>query len=273
MEFIFNDLFFLALLSCIFLSLLSSPLGVFLTLKKMSLMGDAISHSLLPGMAIALIFFGFSSIGFLIGGLISGVIILILMHFLSKKTVFKDDGILAMIYLVMSSLGIIIIAKAQIKIDLMHLLFGNLLLIPIEWLWLLGFMTLLILPVFYSIRKSLSLILVDPEYSRFLKINETKVKNIFYFLVLLVLILSFYAVGTMLALGFMVIPAMIAKLFSKNINQQIKTSILISIVMSFIGILVSFIYNIPTGPGIIISGGGIFILVLIFSTVKDQILN
>ncbi|MCK6597080.1 MAG: metal ABC transporter permease, partial [Bdellovibrionaceae bacterium] len=128
MEFIFNDLFFLALLSCIFLSLLSSPLGVFLTLKKMSLMGDAISHSLLPGMAIALIFFGFSSIGFLIGGLISGVIILILMHFLSKKTVFKDDGILAMIYLVMSSLGIIIIAKAQIKIDLMHLLFGNLLL-------------------------------------------------------------------------------------------------------------------------------------------------
>lgn len=270
MEWMQNDFFLNAVITSLLLSVVSAPLGVFLTLKRMSLMGDAISHSLLPGMALSLMIFGFSTVGLFIGGLVAGIFVLFLMFWISQKPVFKDDSILALIYLTMSSLGILLISKANVKIDLMHFLFGNILLVPKDWIYMIAVSTGLIFLVFLKIKSRLIQLIVDPEYSRFLQISESKIKNTFYFLVLWVLILSFYSVGTMLALGFLIIPAMLAKQFTRSINRQIILSVVFGFIISLGGISLSFIWDFPTGPTIILFGGILFLLLLSISVLKGH---
>lgn len=257
-----NDFFLLGLLVSFLLTLVSAPLGAFLTLKRMSLMGDAISHSLLPGMAISIMIFGFSTVGLLLGGLAAGILVLVLMFWITQKSTFKDDSVLALIYLTMSSLGILLISKSEVKVDLMHFLFGNILLVPQEWIYLIAISVVIVLTVFFKIKDSLIYVIVDPEYSRFLKIPEARIKSIFYFLVLWVLILSFYSVGTMLALGYLIIPTLIAKLFTKSLRKQIILSVFIGWFISIIGELLSFQMDLPTGPTIIFVGGILFLLLM-----------
>lgn len=257
-----NDFFLTALLVSFLLTIVSAPLGAFLTLKRMSLMGDAISHSLLPGMAISIMIFGFSTVGLLFGGLIAGVIVLSLMFWITQRSIFKDDSVLALIYLTMSSLGILLISKSDVKIDLMHFLFGNILLVPQEWIYLIAASMFIVLAVFFKIKDRLTYVIVDPEYSQFLKISEPRIKSIFYFLVLWVLILSFYSVGTMLALGYLIIPTLIAKILTKNLNKQILISIFIGWIVSLVGAYLSFKLDMPTGPSIIFVGGLYFLLLM-----------
>lgn len=261
-ELLNNDFFIYAVTTSFLLSLVAAPLGVFLTLKRMSLMGDAISHSLLPGMALSLMIFGFSTLGLLLGGLVAGLVVLGLMFWITEKSFLKDDSVLALIYLTLSSLGIILLSISDVKIDLMHFLFGNILLMPKEWIYLIAGSGVLVLIGFSLIYKSLIQTIVDPEYSQFLKISESRIKNIFYFLVLWVLILSFYSVGTILALGFLIIPAMIAKLFARAIKKQILLAAFFGWIISFTGILLSFEFNLPTGPSIILFGGLLFLTIL-----------
>jgi zinc/manganese transport system permease protein len=249
-----NDFFLVGLLVSFLLTLVSAPLGAFLTLKRMSLMGDAISHSLLPGMAISIMIFGFSTMGLLLGGLAAGILVLGLMFWITQKSTFKDDSVLALIYLTMSSLGILLISKSEVKVDLMHFLFGNILLVPQEWIYLIAISVIIVLIVFFKIKDRLIYVIVDPEFSRFLKIPEAKIKSIFYFLVLWVLILSFYSVGTMLALGYLIIPTLIAKLFTKNLRKQIILSVVVGWFISIVGELMSFQMDLPTGPAIIFVG-------------------
>lgn len=257
-----NDFFLVGLLVSFLLTLVSAPLGAFLTLKRMSLMGDAISHSLLPGMAISIMIFGFSTMGLLLGGLAAGILVLGLMFWITQKSRFKDDSVLALIYLTMSSLGILLISKSEVKVDLMHFLFGNILLVPQEWIYLIAISVIIVLIVFFKIKDNLIYVIVDPEFSRFLKIPEAKIKSIFYFLVLWVLILSFYSVGTMLALGYLIIPTLIAKLFTKNLRKQIILSVVVGWFISIVGELMSFQMDLPTGPAIIFVGGVLFLLLM-----------
>lgn len=257
-----NDFFLVGLLVSFLLTLVSAPLGAFLTLKRMSLMGDAISHSLLPGMAISIMIFGFSTMGLLLGGLAAGILVLGLMFWITQKSTFKDDSVLALIYLTMSSLGILLISKSEVKVDLMHFLFGNILLVPQEWIYLIAISVIIVLIIFFKIKDRLIYVIVDPEFSRFLKIPEAKIKSIFYFLVLWVLILSFYSVGTMLALGYLIIPTLIAKLFTKNLRKQIILSVVVGWFISIVGELMSFQMDLPTGPAIIFVGGVLFLLLM-----------
>lgn len=257
-----NDFFLVSLLVSFLLTIVSAPLGAFLTLKRMSLMGDAISHSLLPGMAISIMLFGFSTLGLLLGGLAAGVLVLFLLFWITQKSTFKDDSVLALIYLTMSSLGILLISKSDVKVDLMHFLFGNILLVPQEWIYLMAISVVVVLGIFFQIKDKLIYVIVDPEYSRFQKIPEAKIKSIFYFLVLWVLILSFYSVGTMLALGYLIIPTLIAKLITKSLNRQMLYSVLIGWFISIVGTILSFKLDLPTGPAIIFSGGVLFLMMM-----------
>lgn len=267
-----NEYFLTSLLVSFLLTIVSAPLGAFLTLKRMSLMGDAISHSLLPGMAISIMIFGFSTVGLLFGGLVAGVIVLALMFWITQRSVFKDDSVLALIYLTMSSLGILLISKSEVKIDLMHFLFGNILLVPLEWIYLIAVSLVVVLGIFFKIKEPLTYVIVDPEYSRFLKISESRIKSVFYFLVLWVLILSFYSVGTMLALGYLIIPTLIAKILTKNLNKQIVYSVVIGWIISLIGAYLSFQMDLPTGPSIIFVGGVCFLLLMPFRKMLFTIL-
>ncbi len=256
------DLFFNALLASLLISYASAPIGVFLNLKRMTLMGEAISHSLLPGFALAFMMYGMSYAGLILGGLFSGLLVLGLMMGLSRFVTIKEDGVLTIVYLTFSAFGILIVLKSGIKIDLSHILIGNILLIDQIWLLILLVSSLAIRFIFSRIRNDLLIVLMDPEYALFLKIPIQRVKSIFYFLVLWILVLCFYSVGTLLALGLLMIPALLAKVAVKSIDQQIRWGLVFGVLMSFVGLMASVGLDWPTGPTIILAGGVLFALVI-----------
>ncbi len=256
------DLYLNALLASILISYASAPIGVFLNLKRMTLMGEAISHSLLPGFALAFMLYGMSYAGLILGGFFAGLLVLGLMMGLSRFVTIKEDGVLTIVYLTFSAFGILIVLKSGIKIDLSHILIGNILLIDQIWLLILLVSSIAIRLIFSRIRKDLLIVLMDPEYALFLKIPIQRVKSIFYFLVLWILVLCFYSVGTLLALGLLMIPALLAKIAVKSIDQQIRWGLVFGILMSFLGLMASVGLDWPTGPTIILAGGVLFGLVI-----------
>lgn len=254
------DLYLNALIASLLIGYASAPIGVFLNLKRMTLMGEAISHSLLPGFALAFMFYGMSYVGLILGGFFAGILVLGLMMGLNKFVTIKEDGVLTVVYLTFSALGLLIVLRSGIKIDLSHILVGNILLIDNVWLLILFVSSLMIRFIFNQIRKNLLIVLMDPEYAQFLGIPNQKVKSIFYFLVLWILVLCFYSVGTLLALGLLLVPALIAKVLVKPIHQQIHYTLAVGIIMSLFGLIMSVSFDWPTGPTIILAGGILFLL-------------
>ncbi len=252
------DLYINALVASILISFAAAPIGVFLNLKRMTLMGEAISHSLLPGFALAFMLYGMSYSGLILGGLFAGLLVLGLMMGLNRFVTIKEDGVLTIVYLTFSAFGILIVLKSGIKIDLSHILIGNILLIDRVWLGILLVSSLLIRFIFSKIRRNLLIVLMDPEYAQFLNIPIQQVKSVFYFLVLWILVLCFYSVGTLLALGLLMIPALLAKVAVKSIDRQIRFGLIFGIVMSVLGLLGSIGLDWPTGPTIILAGGILF---------------
>lgn len=257
------DLYLNALLASLLISFAAAPIGVFLNLKRMTLMGEAISHSLLPGFALAFMFYGMSYSGLIVGGLFAGLLVLGLMMGLNRFVTIKEDGVLTIVYLTFSALGILIVLKSGIKIDLSHILIGNILLIDQIWLLILFVSSIMIRFIFSRIRRDLLIVLMDPEYAQFLNIPVQKVKSVFYFLVLWILVLCFYSVGTLLALGLLMIPALLAKVSVKSIDRQIHFSLFFGIIMSILGLAASIQLDWPTGPTIILSGGILFIVTIL----------
>ncbi len=254
------DLYVNALVASLLISYAAAPIGVFLNLKRMTLMGEAISHSLLPGFALAFMLYGMSYAGLILGGLFAGMLVLGLMMGLNKFVTIKEDGVLTVVYLTFSALGLLIVLKSGIKIDLSHILVGNILLIDNVWLLILFVSSLLIRFIFSRIRKNLLIVLMDPEYAQFLGIPIQQVKSIFYFLVLWILVLCFYSVGTLLALGLLLVPALVGKVLVKPIQKQIHYTLAIGVIMSILGLILSVGLDWPTGPTIILGGGILFIL-------------
>ncbi|MBL7542988.1 MAG: metal ABC transporter permease [Bdellovibrionaceae bacterium] len=254
------DLYINALFASLLIGYASAPIGVFLNLKRMTLMGEAISHSLLPGFALAFMLYGMSYSGLILGGLFAGLLVLGLMMGLNRFVTIKEDGVLTVIYLTFSALGILIVLNSGIKIDLSHILIGNILLIDQVWLSILFVSSLLIRLIFHRIKRDLLIVLMDPEYAQFLGVSIQKTRSIFYFLVLWILVLCFYSVGTLLALGLLLIPALIAKVLVRTIDAQIKFSLYLGILMSFLGLMISVTLDWPTGPTIILTGGALFVI-------------
>ena len=112
------DLYINALIASLLISFASAPVGVFLNLKRMTLMGEAISHSLLPGFALAFMMYGMSYSGLILGGMFAGLLVLGLMMGLNRFVTIKEDGILSIVFLTFSAFGILIVLKSGIKIDL-----------------------------------------------------------------------------------------------------------------------------------------------------------
>lgn len=254
------DVYLNALMASVLISYASAPIGVFLNLKRMTLMGEAISHSLLPGFALAFMFYGMSYFGLILGGLFAGVLVLSLMMGLNRFVTIKEDGVLTVVYLTFSAVGVLIVLKSGVKVDLSHVLIGNILMIDRIWLVILLGSSIVIRAVFGRIQKKLLIVLMDPEYARFLGISVQRTKSIFYFLVLWILVLCFYSVGTLLSLGLLLVPALIGKVLTRSIDIQIRYSLYLGIMMAMLGLVISVGLDWPTGPTIIVSGGMLFLL-------------
>lgn len=258
-----------ALVGTLALALSSAPLGVFLTLRRMSLFGDALSHAVLPGVAIAFIYFGLSLTALSIGGLIAGMAVVTITGFVSRHTNLKEDASLTAGYLVALALGVMLIAGHGTQLDLLHILFGNVLAVDVEGLLLMASVATVSILALALLYRGLLLETFDPV---FLAASAGKrsgrgafYQQTFLMLVVLNLVAAFQTLGTLMAVGLMMLPAIAARVWHESLAGQLAASSLIAMLASAAGLLISYHLNLPSGPTIIVCAGVLYALSLVFA--------
>ena len=242
------------------------PVGVFLMLRRMSLTGDAMAHAILPGAAIGYLVAGLSLPAMTIGGLSAGIVVAVLSGLVARFTDLKEDASLAAFYLLSLALGVTIVSLRGSNIDLLHVLFGTVLALDDAALLLIAAIatvTLLVLAVLY---RPLVLECVDPTFLRSVSRAGTPTHLIFLALVVLNLVGGFHALGTLLAVGMMMLPAAASRFWSADVTLMILLAAAIGIASGFAGLLLSYHAELPAGPAIILAAGAIYIVSLAVGT-------
>ncbi|MBZ6077408.1 zinc ABC transporter permease AztB [Microvirga puerhi] len=247
-----------ALVGVIAIALGGGPVGVFLMLRRMSLTGDAMAHAILPGAAVGYLIAGLSLPAMTIGGLIAGVIVAVAAGLVSRLTNLKEDASLAAFYLLSLALGVTIVSLRGSNVDLLHVLFGTVLALDDQTLLLLASISTITVLALALLYRPLVLECVDPTFLRSVSRSGTPVHLVFVGLVVLNLVGGFHALGTLLAVGMMMLPAAAARFWTNDITVMMVVSIAVGIVSGIGGLLLSFHAELPAGPAIILTAGGLY---------------
>jgi zinc/manganese transport system permease protein len=249
-----------ALVGCLALSLSAPPVGVFLMLRRMSLMSDAMSHAILPGAAAGFLVAGLSLPAMTLGGLAAGLAVALLAGFVTRSTVIKEDASLAAFYLISLAGGVLLVSLRGSQIDLLHILFGSVLALDDPALWLLGGIATVTLFGLAAIYRPLVMECVDPLFLRTVSRAGGPVHYAFLGLVVMNLVGGFQALGTLLAVGLMLLPAIAARFWAADLSGMIPVSVLIAMLSSVVGLSVSYQADLPTGPAIVLAAGGFYLV-------------
>ena len=209
-----------ALVATLALSLSAAPLGVFLTLRRMSLLGDALRHAVLPGVAIGFMLSGLSLTAMAFGGVVAGMLVAGIAGLVTRFTTLKEDASLAAIYLVALALGVMLISGHGTQLDLLHILFGSALGVDSQGLLM---------------------------------------------LVVINLVAGFRTLGTLMAVGLMMLPAVSSRLWHDTLPAQLVNASVQAMLASAAGLLLSYHLDTPSGPTIIACAGALYALSLLFA--------
>ena len=255
-----------ALVGCLALSLGAPPIGVFLMLRRMSLMGDAMSHAILPGAAIGYLLAGLSLFAMSLGGFAAGLAVALAAGLVARSTVLREDASLAGFYLVSLALGVLIVSVRGSNIDLLHVLFGTVLALDDAALILVAGIATISLAVLAVIYRPLVLECFDPQFLRSASSLSSPTHLIFLVLVVLNLVAGFQTLGTLMAVGIMLLPAIAARFWAEDISAMVLVAVLLAFAASLSGLLLSYYANLPTGPAIILLAGGFYLLSMLLGS-------
>jgi zinc/manganese transport system permease protein len=243
------------------------PIGVFLMLRRMSLMGDAMAHAILPGAAVGFLVSGLSLFAMTVGGLVAGFAVALLAGAVARTTELREDASLAAFFLVSLAIGVTIISVRGTNVDLLHFLFGNVLALDDPALMLIAIFTSLSLIVLMLIWRPLVIECVDPVFLRSVSAAGAPAHIAFLALVVINLVGGFQALGTLLSVGLMMVPAAVARFWTRDITSMIAVAVACAIVSGYAGLLVSFHTAAPAGPAIILVAGVFYAVSVVFGRV------
>lgn len=262
----FYEFYFMknALISLIILSFSSSIVGIFLTIKKLCLSGDAISHAILPGAAIGFLFFGLSVTAITICSFIGGIIVIIFSSLFSRISKSSEENSLAVFYLISIALGVLIISISGSNLDLLHFLFGSLFAISNEIIITLSIISLISVFTIAIIIRPLIIDCMDPLFFKSVSNCGSLVHLIFMIIIVMNLVGGFQAIGTLMSVGILILPSISARFWSNKLYKLIFISFIATIISSYFGLCLSFNLDLPSSPCIILSLGVFYIFSFIF---------
>jgi len=253
-----------ALVGTVALSLGGAPVGVFLMLRRMSLMGDAMAHAILPGAAMGYLLFGLALVPMTLGGIAAGFAVALTAGLVARFTALKEDASLAAFYLISLALGVIVISMRGSNVDLFRVLFGSVLALDDPTLLLLAGIATVTLVALAVLWRPLVLDCVDPGFLRSVSRAGAPAHLVFLALVVLNLVAGFHALGTLLAVGLMMLPAIAARFWASDVTALAATAVLIGIVSGYAGLMLSYNMSTPSGPSIVLVAGMIYLVSLVF---------
>jgi zinc/manganese transport system permease protein len=266
---VFTDYAFMrrALVGCLVLSLSAAPIGVFLMLRRLALTGDAMAHAILPGVAAGYLLTGLNLWAMTAGGLIAGLVIALAASAVTRLTPLREDASLATLYLVSLALGVILMSSRGSAIDVMHILFGSVLAVDDTTLIFIGLVASITILAFAFLWRPLVLECVDPGFLRAVGGKGAVVHVLFMLVMVLNLIAGFQALGTLLSVGLMMLPAAAARFWTRSLGTMTALAMAVAVSASLIGLVASFVANLPSGPAIIVAAGLLYALSIVFGPV------
>lgn len=250
-----------ALVACFALSLCSTPLGVFLSLRRMSLVGDALSHAILPGVALGYLMSGMSLVAMGIGGFAAGLLVALLSGWITSLTTLKEDASFAGFYLGSLALGVTLVSLRGSSVDLLHLLFGTVLAVDSQALMFVGLISSFTTLSLAFIYRALVIEAFDASFLRLNKGGHPRlVHGLFLGLVVLNLVAGFQILGTLMSVGLMMLPAVAARCWSGSLPGTLLIAVLMGIISAWFGLLWSFYASLPAGPAIVLTASLLFFI-------------
>ncbi|MGQ3356015.1 MAG: metal ABC transporter permease [Phreatobacter sp.] len=253
-----------ALVGAIALSLGGAPVGVFLMLRRMSLMGDAMAHAILPGAAAGYLLFGLALVPMTAGGIAAGFAVALTAGLVARFTMLKEDASLAAFYLISLALGVIIVSMRGSNVDLFRVLFGSVLALDDPTLVLLAGITTVTLVALALLWRPLVLDSVDPGFLRSVSRSGAPSHLVFLGLVVLNLVAGFHALGTLLAVGLMMLPAIAARFWGRDVTSLAAIAVGFGIASGYAGLVLSYNMETPSGPSIVLMAGVVYLVSLVF---------
>ena len=248
-----------ALAGCIAMSVAGPPLGVILVLRRMSLMSDVLQHGVLPGIAIGAAAGGLAVWSMGAGGIAAGILVALLAGWLARRTGGREDSQLAGVYLVALALGVALVS-AQRGIDLTALLFGNVLAVDDATLLGMAAVATITLPGLAVIWRPLIIESFDPDFMAAAAGRGGVWHLGFLALVVLAVVGGFVAMGTLMSVGLMMLPAIAARHWSVSLAGQVRAAVGLAVLASVLGLEASFYADLPAGPAIVLAAGVLWVL-------------
>jgi zinc/manganese transport system permease protein len=241
-----------ALVACLAISFASAPIGVILLLRRMALMGDAISHAILPGVAFGFLFAGMSLWLMTLGGFVAGLAVVLASGLVSRVTVLKEDASLAAFYLTSLALGVLIASASGAGVDLVHLLFGSILAVDDAGLTMVATLSSVAFLGLAVLYRPLLAESFDPIFLRAAGGRGGLVHSAFLALIVLNLVAGFQVLGTLMSVGLMMLPAAGARFWASSVWPIMIAAALGAAGSSVVGLYVSYHLDLPSGPTIVL---------------------
>lgn len=250
-----------AFITAIVIGIVAGAVGCFIILRSMSLMGDAISHAVLPGVAISFIL----GINFFIGAIVFGLLSSIIITYIKENSVIKGDTAIGITFSSFLALGIILIGLANSTTDLFHILFGNILAVQDSDKYMTIIVGLIVLTLITIFFKELLLTSFDPVLAKSMGMKVSFYHYLLMILLTLVAVTAMQSVGTILIVALLITPAATAYLYVKSLRTMLFLSSALGAVASVLGLYIGYTFNIAAGSSIVLTSTFMFLLAFLFS--------
>ncbi len=237
-----------AILAAVLVGITCATIGVYVVLRRMAFIGDALAHTALPGLVVAYLN-GWSLFG---GAVVAGLLTALGIGWLSRREEVREDTAIGILFTGMFALGILLISTTRSFRDLTHILFGNILGVTTSDLLLIGGITLLTLTTLFAFHKELELTSFDPTHAEVIGLRADRLRYLLLILLSLTVVTSIQVVGVVLTSAMLVTPAAAAALITNRLPRMMLIAALIAVVSGVAGLYISFYQNVSSGAAIVL---------------------
>jgi ABC-type Mn2+/Zn2+ transport system permease subunit len=250
------------MLAVVMVGTLCAIIGCYVVLRSMAFLGDALAHAILPGVAVAYLLKG----DLIVGALVAAVVVALGIGVFSRQGAIKEDTAIGIMFAAALSLGIALISTIKTyAVDLTHILFGNVLGVGVNDLWLTGALGLIVLATIALLYKEFLVISFDPVLAATLRLPAELLRNVMLILIALTIVVSLQTVGVGLVSAMLVTPAATAYLLTRRLPTMMALSALIGAFSGVAGLYLSFYINVASGAAVVLTATGLFMLAFLFS--------
>lgn len=255
-----------AFVTSVAIGIVAGAIGCFIILRGMSLMGDAISHAVLPGVALSFIL----GIHYFIGALIFGILASVLITYISQNSTIKSDTAIGITFSSFLALGVILIGVANSSTDLFHILFGNVLAVQDVDKWITIAIAILVIAVIVIFFRPLLLTSFDVNMGKAFGMNVQFYHYLLMILLTLVSVTAMQSVGTILVVAMLITPAATAYLYTNRLKNMVILSSILGGLSSIIGLFIGYSFNIAAGSTIVLTAAAMFVVGFFLSPKQRQ---